>query len=309
MAIVLRINNREINEQQLMEEWRRVKDAVANDPMALATPELSEMTLRYSKENIINRVLLEEEAEAMIEDIDFKLIQAEFDKLVTHYQGWEKLQQNFNKQGKGISKFEIKTNIEKSLKVNALLELWAEDVSPPNEGELMSYYDKHPEEFITPSQVRFSKFFLSLNANKDVADDPAELNQKLMENLYEYQFQQKNYDDFLDKALKIPALEYQEDFYLVSGKINAEVEKILRNLQHQELSGIIKTEEGFYLFKRWEEISSHQVDYDKARELIEKKIWEDKKQKKIRLHLQELRKHAKVEDIFRSAEDESSTET
>ncbi len=286
--IAFKVNNRDISEKELHEEWELVKKKISQNP---SFPTLSDsLTLRYAKENIINRVILEEEAELMVGEVDFKLIQEEYEKLVTHYGGWQAMKDHFSQKGKEIFSYQLKANIEKSIKVSQLLEMWTENASLPNEAEMFTHFERNQEQFMSSQQILFSKFFLSHKPNPQ--------NRLLMEGLSRYRERMKDYRDFLNKAQQIPNIDYQEKFYLIPGQIQKKIESVLLDIADDEISGIIQTEEGYYLFKRWSIIPPQKLEYDKVRNNIEKLLFEEKKQKHIREHLSNLRKQTVVEDFF-----------
>lgn len=285
--IALKVNNRDISKKELHEEWELVKKKISQNS---SFPTLSDsLTFRYAKENIINRVILEEEAELMVDEVDFKLIQEEYEKLIAHYGGWQAMKDHFSQKGKEIFSYQLKANIEKSIKVSQLLEMWTKNTRLPNEAEMLTYFERNQKQFMSPQQILFSKFFLP--------QKPDPQNRLLMEGLSCYREKMKDYRDFLNKAQQIPNIDYQEKFYLVSGQIQKKVESVLLGIADDEISGIIQTEEGYYLFKRWSIIPPRKLEYDEVRNNIEKLLFEEKKQKHIREHLSNLRKQTVLEDF------------
>jgi len=148
------VNGERIDDIQIEEEIDRMRPqyrATFTDQ----TPEQQEKQLReWARENVIERVLLQQLAKNNPIPIPAKKIDDAFNKMIQEHGGEEEFYQNA-----GLTKVDVpglKENIELQLRVERLVENLCKDLPKPSVQQAKKYYDKKPESPIPFEQIKES---------------------------------------------------------------------------------------------------------------------------------------------------------
>ena len=175
--ICLIINNESVSKRQLLQEYNQIKKTLEKDgKLGHPSDEVSDDVDRWmwlsAKKNIIQRVLLEQEASRIKHEVTFSEIKVIYDEMIQHYGGEEAFYQKII-PSKGAKKDRLQMirkerqrileGIEKSIKVDILLKLWEKELPPMLEEDFEEFYEKNKDLYAVGVRDIFSYLCLMFN--------------------------------------------------------------------------------------------------------------------------------------------------
>lgn len=219
--------------ESLKEHYQRLGEVVCCD---------RDVELRgYARENVINRILLEQESLKRFGPIDDAEVEARFEALKAEHGGDQEFYDNtgFNRGDRNV----ILAKLKSSLMVDRLL---AEEVPVPEtatDEELERYYQENIERFMGDEQVRVSQLFIEPRSHDAAREAYFALRAVRREILAGKDF---------DTAAREHGSDEDRDIdlgFMRQGQTMPEIEAITFSMEIGEVSPIIATHYGFHLFK------------------------------------------------------------
>lgn len=219
--------------ESLKEHYQRLGEVVCCD---------RDVELRgYARENVINRILLEQESLKRFGPIDDAEVEARFEALKAEHGGDQEFYDNtgFNRGDRNV----ILAKLKSSLMVDRLL---AEEVPVPEtatDEELERYYQENIERFMGEEQVRVSQLFIEPRSHDAAREAYFALRAVRREILAGKDF---------DTAAREHGSDEDRDIdlgFMRQGQTMPEIEAITFSMEIGEVSPIIATHYGFHLFK------------------------------------------------------------
>ena len=155
--------------------------------------------------------------------------------------------------------------------------------------EVFEYYKEHPEEFTTPGSVRLQAIYLKSIGDDD--DNIAHFALKFKAKLEGAD--EKTFSNFAIKYSMGPNRDKGGDLGWISlKKLRSEFKNSLSILKIGEITGPVKTPEGFY-FLRIKDIKEPETkSFNETKKSIEKKLEDIKKDKNYKLYVKKIRSKA-----------------
>lgn len=241
----------------------------------------AEMQLRdWSRENVIERVLLRQEAAGDPEPIAIEAIEETLRSLKTRTRDQEE---------------ELRKDIEIRLRVDRLLEKTTSKVSPPKHKEVTEYYRKNKEQFRRPELVRAGHIVKNVDEKVDEATALAAI-QKVQEELKGGASFEELADRYSDCAGNRGELGW-----VPRGQMVQEFENVVFALKENEVSDIFRTVFGFHIAKVYEKKPAGISDFAEVREAIEKSLHRQKQERAVENFLDRLRAKAVIQELPKRA--------
>lgn len=285
MAIIVngeRIEDREIREEveRLRPSYEKVfadQDAAARDAQLL----------EWSKENVVERVLLRQEAKASGPQIPADEVDAAFARLKERYPKIEDLYKDFNAD----SDEKVKAIIELQMKVEHKIGEVYSKTSKPTEAEIAEYYEQNKERFAGGEQIRIAHIVKYVNWQTDEADAHEAISQAHKEILGGTPFEAvvQKYSDCGDRGGDLG--------YVTRGQLVEEFEDVVFNLNVGQVSDIFRTRFGFHVAKLYDRRPPAIPPLKNIKDQVVEQAREQKREQALGEYLDELRSKATVEEV------------
>jgi peptidyl-prolyl cis-trans isomerase C/foldase protein PrsA len=241
----------------------------------------AEMQLRdWSRENVIERVLLRQEAASDPEPIPVEAIEETLRSL-----------QSRTPVGEG----ELRKDLEIRMRVDRLLEKTTSKVAPPKHKEVTEYYRKNKEQFRRPEIVRAGHIVKNVDEKADEATALAAI-QKVQGELKGGASFEELADRYSDCAGNRGELGW-----VPRGQMVQEFEDVIFSLKENAVSDIFRTVFGFHIAKVYEKKPEGFSDFGEVREAIEKSLHRQKQERAVENFLDRLRAKAVIQELPRRA--------
>ncbi len=284
------VNGERIDDSQIKEEMDRMR------PQYQATftdqkPEEQEKQLReWARENVIESVLLQQEAKTDPISISQKKIDEAFNKTIEENGGEEKFYKN-----NGLTKDDeprLKKDIEIQLRVERLVENLCKDVPKPSVQLAKKYYDENIENYISPEQIRAAHIVKYV----DGKNSPEQAKLAILKIKKQLKLG-KRFEELADQYSDCPG-NGGDLGYFPRGHMVQTFEDIVFSMKKNEISDIFQTEFGFHIAKVYDKKSGSPMPFEQVKADIIKHLDEQNRNTRIELFLDELRAKAEISEFL-----------
>ena len=282
------VNGEKIEQDDITAEVERLKP----DYQACFTdqpPEEQEtQLLEWSKENVLERVLLSQAAKNDPRTVAADKIDQAFQALLESYGGEEEFYKNTHT--KPEDQKQIKADLELQMRIERLVEEQCKDLPTPDEEQARKFYQQNKDQFITPEQVRAAHIVKHV----DEATSPEEAHKAILK-VQEDLKAGKSFEQLADENSDCPGNGGDLGFF-PRGEMVQEFEDVVFSMQKGQISDIIETNFGFHIAKLYDKLPVRAVPFDKIKDKILERLVEEQKTKKIEDYLDELKEKAVIEE-------------
>jgi parvulin-like peptidyl-prolyl isomerase len=237
----------------------------------------AEMQLRdWSRENVIERVLLRQEAAADPEPIPPDAL--------------EETLRSLHSRTKADGE-ELRKDVEIRMRVDRLLEKTTSKVAPPKHKEVADFYRKNKEQFRRPELVRAGHIVKNVDESVDEAAALAAI-QKVQEELKAG----ASFEELADRHSDC-AGNRGELGWVPRGQMVQEFEDVIFSLRENQISDIFRTVFGFHIAKVYERKPEGISDFAEVRETIESSLHRQKQERAVENFLDRLRAKAIIQEL------------
>ena len=196
-----------------------------------------------------------------------------------------------------LSEDEVKAQIKRGLSIKELIDQQVTSKVVITDEESKAYYDKNPQRFKQPEQIKASHILIKVDAKADEAKK-AEARQRIEE------VQQKLKDGGDFAAL---AKEYSEGpssakggdlGYFRHGQMVKPFEEAALALKPNEVSDVVETRFGYHLIKVYDNKPEQTLAYADVKEKIIQRLKQEKIEKEAVQYVDKLKKDAKLEKFI-----------
>jgi peptidyl-prolyl cis-trans isomerase C len=299
--VVANVDDFEIKESQ-------VKQAVQEEygpqlqKLAAQSPDLAAQQEKLIMQNMTNKMviehLLEKEAKQAGIDVTPEQVVAEISKKLGEAkppQTLESYKQMYEAQGGNFEVF--KAGWAKQMKYVKLLELKDPNSLVVNDASVKDYYDKNPEEFQIPEQVRASHILVSTEPT-DPNADPNQVKAKAKEKAEGVLKQVKEGGDFAALAKEnsaCPSAAQGGDLGKFGrGQMVKPFEDAAFSLKVGEVSDVVETQFGYHIIKVTEHQDPNTITFEQAKDRILANLKAAQTQQAFRKYIGSLQEKAKI---------------
>jgi peptidyl-prolyl cis-trans isomerase C len=196
-----------------------------------------------------------------------------------------------------LAEDEVKLQIMRGLSIRELIEQQISSKVVITDEESKAYYDKNPQMFKQPAQIKASHILIKVDAKADEAQK-AEARKKIEE------VQQKLKDGGDFAAL---AKEYSEGpsnakggdlGYFRRGQMVKPFEDAAQALKPNEISDVVETRFGYHLIKVYDTKPEQTLAYADVKDKITQRMKQEKIEKEAVQYVDQLKKEAKLEKFI-----------
>jgi len=285
MAII--VNGQRIEDQEIREEAERLRpsyeQAFADQEPAAREAQL----LDWSKENVIERVLLRQEARSSGPEVPPAEVEAAFARLMERYEKPEAIYKEFGVEGDDNVKAMIELQIKVEHKINEVYEKAGE----PSEAEINGYYEQKKEQFASGEQIRVAHIVKYVNWQTDEATAHEAVTQAHKEIVSGAPFEAvvNKYTDCADSGGDLG--------YVTRGQLVEEFEDVVFNLNAGQISDVFRTRFGFHVAKLYDRRPPTIPPLKDVKGQVVEQVREQKREQALGEYLDMLRGKAEVEEV------------
>jgi parvulin-like peptidyl-prolyl isomerase len=283
MALI--VNGERIEDQEIQQEMQRLRPSYEQAFAEKDPAEREAQLADWSKENVIERVLLRQEAKNNGAAIPAAEIEAAFDRLKQQYEKPEDLYRDFH----AVTDDSIKAMIEIQMKVEHHINSIYADVPEPSESEIRAYYDQNQERFRTEERIRAAHIVKYVNWQTDEATALDTITQahREIDGGAAFEAVVGKYTDCADNGGDLG--------YVARGQLVEEFEDVAFNLNVGQVSDVFRTRFGFHIVKLYDRQPPALAPLKAVRGQIVDEVKEQKREQALGDYLDGLRSRAAVE--------------
>lgn len=237
--MTLIVNGEKIDDSLIQREMELLRPQYEQTFKDMGPKEREAQLIEWSKENIIERVLVNQSAKSHGGDIAESEIEAVLEKMADQNGGTEELAKNFDVEGTQ----KIKEAIELQMRVERLLQDVCKDIPEPSEEAVLQFYNENKEQFETVEQIRAAHIVKHVDGHTNETT-AREIMGKVQEELNKGQTFEalvSKYSDCPDNGGDLG--------YITSGQMVEEFDDVVFNLGTGEVSEIFHTRFGVHIAK------------------------------------------------------------
>lgn len=265
----LMVNGEKIEESAVRLEVERLRPEYEK-AFADMDPEQREAQLiEWSRENLIERALINQEAEKSGKKIPNAKVEAALKRLRKQYGDPNKLYQEFDAD----SEEKVKEKIELMMKVEHVLNQTTKDLPGPSLEDMQNYYEDNIEQFKSHERVRVAHIVRYIDWRTDEQEAFGQMKQAHDELNNGLTFEEM-VDQYVDRA------DSGGDLGFISrGQTVSEFEDVVFNMGVGQVSDVFRTRFGFHIAKVYnrepECVISFDEVQDRIKDVLSKRLRED----------------------------------
>ena len=286
--MVLYVNGEKVDEGRIKAEAERLRPEYERVFSQMEKEKREAQLLDWSRENVIESVLLRQAAERDIKDLSQEEVESAYKKMLEERGGANRFYQQV-----GISPErgeEIKADIAGRIKAERLTAKLTAGIKEPSEKDIHQYYEKNVERFTIPESIRASHIVKHPKADVE----PEEMRKELDCVLGEIKAG-ADFGELAGKHSDCP--ENGGDLGLFArGQMVEAFESIVFNLDAGQVSDVFETEFGYHIAKVSEKRPAMPCPMKDVRELIVRELTQEAQQKAIEKFIDAEKAKAAIEE-------------
>jgi len=284
--MALTVNGQKIDDVEIQQEAERLRPDYERVFTQMPQQERETQLLEWSKENVIERVLINQHAQKTGKPVPDTELQAALDKVKEQYpsKGPDTVNLSMEEQAK------IKKDIEMHLKIERLLAEVCKDVSEPSNEDILNFYNQNKDLLKSPEQIRVSHIVKHMNWQTDqaAANDLIAKALNELKNGAIFEMVAEKYSDCPDNG---------GDLGLITrGKMVEEFDDVVFNMDVGQISDIFRTRFGFHIAKVCDRKPQAIPPLEEVKEQIVEKINEQMRRQAIEHFVDHLKTQATIEE-------------
>ena len=284
MALI--VNGDKIEEKEIQQEMERLRpryeEVFADEDAEKRETQLVE----WSRENVIERILLRQEAQKNGPDVPADDVEAALANLKEQHESPEALHEAL-----GLDSDEkIKEAIELQMKIERLIEKIQDAAPEPSPEEAQQYYEANKENFRSDEQVRVAHIVKYVNWQTD-ENTAIEMMSRAHEEITggaSFEAVVDKYTDCGDAGGDLG--------YVMKGQMVEEFEDVIFNLNPGQVSDVFRTRFGFHIAKVYDHRPPSIPEFKDVAKRVAEEVRSQKKEQALGDYLDTLKEQAVVEE-------------
>ncbi|MHC4545652.1 MAG: peptidylprolyl isomerase [Planctomycetota bacterium] len=284
--MTLIVNGEKVEESAIKQEFERLRPHYEQTFKDQPTEQQKAQLLDWSKENVIEMVLIRQEAKnngAPISEADLDSVLA---KIKEQYADQEQFYKDFETEDDA----KIKETLEMQIKVERTLEDICKDLPEPPQEDIDKYYDQNKEQLQSPEQIRVSHIVkhISWQTDEVTAQNIIKKAQDELKKGAVFETLAEKYSDCPENGGDLG--------YITRGQMVEEFEDVVFNLGTGQASDIFRTRFGFHIAKLYDRKPPALPPLKEVKDQIINALKEQAKSKAIDDFIDKLKSKAKIEE-------------
>lgn len=243
--------------------------------------------LDWSKENVIERILLSQEVKKDSDSIPAADVESALARLKEQYEDRQELYKDFDAADDENLKEAVEVQMRVERKINGL----CTKLPKPAQAEIEQYYEENKEQFESDEQVRVAHIVKYVNWQTDEATA--------------YEAIKKAHDELQSGAAFEVVVDKHTDCadsggdlgYVVRGQMVEEFEDVVFNLGVGEMTDVFRTRFGFHIAKVYDRKPGAVANLKEVEAEIVEQLKEQMREKAVDEFVDRLRSKAEIKEI------------
>ena len=289
-AMPLVINGERIADEEIAREAQSLQQTFAQMPpevreaRGLDDAQFESNLWDWSKENVIERVLLRQEAAKDPAPVPAEEIDAALEQIKKRHGGSEQFSLSRDES-------EIRGDVETRLRLDRLIGKVTANIKAPKNKDVADFYRKHKSDFALPEQVRAAHIVKNVDDKSDEATA-----REAMRKVEEEIARGDAFEDVADRHSDCPG-NGGDLGYFARGQMVDEFDEVVFNMEPGGLSEVFRTSFGFHIAKLHEKKPAHLRNLQQAAEEIKEELLRRKHTKAVEDFVDRLKAAAEVQEI------------
>jgi parvulin-like peptidyl-prolyl isomerase len=292
--MALYVNGELVDEIVVDEEADRLRPQYEQVFVSTDTDEIEaneKQLLEWSRENVVERILLRQAAVNAPEPIDPAAVEEQYAQILEQAGGEEEFIKRTGIKPEDIDS--VKSDIGSDLKLQRLIKSLTDGVEKPTSKQILREFEDNTERFTIPEMIRASHIVKHVEQGDDEAT-VAKARKELEEVLAEVR-ETGDFDGLAAKYSSCPENGGDLGFF-PRGQMVQEFEDIAFEMESGQVSDVFQTQFGFHIAKVTEKRPSIPCKLEDVSEVIEKELLEAAQQKAIEKFVDAEKEKATIEE-------------
>ena len=285
MALI--VNGEKIEDSAIRQEVERLRPDYERVFVDQKAEEREAQLLEWSREYMIEKVLINQEARKNGDKIPPENVQAALKKLKEQYEDPEQLY----KELKVENDEQIKEEIEKQMKVEQRLSQVCKNLPKPSQADIRKYYEENQEQFKSGERLRVAHIVKYVNWQTDEQTAYEAISQA-----YEELKNGASFEAVVDKHTDC-ADSGGDLGFVARGQMVEEFEDVVFNLGAGQVSDIFRTRFGFHIAKVYAREPATVAAFEDVKGRITEMVKKQMNSEAIDNFIDSLKSEAKIEEV------------
>jgi len=284
--MTLIVNGEKIEDSVIQQEAERLRPGYEQAFKDMDPEKREAQLLDWSRENVIERILIDQEAKKNDDRIPQAQIDAALAELKKGYEG-RQLPEELNAENEE----KIKEEIELQMKVERMLQNVCKDVSEPSQEAILKFYEENKEQLKSAERARVAHIVKYVNWQTDekTAYNAMKQVQDELKNGAAFETVVDKYTDCADSGGDLG--------YVTRGQMVEEFEDVVFNLNVGEISDVFHTRFGFHIARLYDRKPGVVPGLEEVKGQIVNELAEQMRGKAIDEFVDQLKPKARIEEI------------
>jgi parvulin-like peptidyl-prolyl isomerase len=285
--MTLIVNGEKIEDSLIQQEVERLRPHYEQVFRNQSPQEQKAQLFDWSRENVIERVLINQEAKNIDAGIPQARIESVLEQVKKQYQSQEQSPQQLSAE----EQEKIKEDIKLQMRVERMLQDVCKDIPGPSEKTILEFYNENKEQFKSAEQVRVGHIVKHINWQTDEAT-AHNITRKAQDELKTgavFETLVARYSDCPDNGGDLG--------YITKGQMVEEFEDVVFNLGVNEVSDVFRTRFGFHIAKLYDRKPAVIPALKEVKEHVVSELKEQMRSKAIDEFVDRLKSKAEIEEI------------
>ncbi len=285
MALI--VNGEKIEDSAIRQEVERLRPDYERVFSDQEPKERKAQLTDWSRENVIERVLINQEAKENGGKIPEAQVESALAKLKEQYEDKEQLYNDL-----GVKNDEdIKELLQMQMRVEQRLNEVCKDLPKPSQAAIQEYYEKNKEQFKSGEQARIAHIvkYVNWQTDEETAHNAIKEAQDELKNGAAFEAVVEKHTDCADSGGDLG--------YVMKGQMVEEFEDVVFNLGLGEISDVFRTRFGFHIAKVYDRKPAAVSELKDVKGEIVETLKEQMRGKAIDEFIDGLKNKAKIEEI------------
>jgi peptidyl-prolyl cis-trans isomerase C len=288
---VARVNGVDISQEEFNSEVNIYLQRSSRPDTPLSDEQMAELRSQIL-ESIIERELLYQMSVKSGIAVESSEIEAQLDTIKKRFvnsAGFEKAMEQM-----GMTENEVKKEIERGIAIKKLIDQEVAQAITISEDESKSFYQKNPDLFTQPEQVKASHILIKVDPK---ASDAEKIQaRKKIESIQEKIKQGGDFAELAREYSEGPSSVRGGDLgFFQRGQMVKPFEDVAFALKTNDVSPIVETPFGYHLIKVVDKKDKHILSYEEVKERIDQRLKNEKVEEGARKYIDRLKEAAQID--------------
>ena len=285
--MTLIVNGEKIEDSAIQQEAERLRPDYERVFTDQKPEEREAQLLDWSRENVIEKVLISQEAEKNGEKIPPDQVKATLAKLKEQYEDPKKLYEDFNAE----SDEQIEKDIARQMKIEQKINQVCKDLPNPSRAAMQKYYEENQEQFKSGERARVAHIvrYVNWQTDEQTAYETISRAHEELKNGAAFETVVDKYTDCADSGGDLG--------FVMKGQMVEEFEDVVFNLGAGQTSDVFRTRFGFHIAKVYAREPAKVASLEEVKDRITEMLKEQMRSEAIDNFIDSLKNEAKIEEV------------